>query len=151
MFSNTPSLKYRLQLQPRVVPACRLLQAGAFFARLTLQNALLANGERFFFSTGLPLPSIVRYSDRFRYSFNQQRELVIEYGLKPLQFVRIEVDLPTAEAGIGSIAVEAVGDNIALGMRERGGRVDILNEIGTRAEGYESTGNSNALIDGDTY
>ena len=93
----------------------------------------------------------MRYSDRFRYSFNQQRELVIEYGLKSLQFVRIEVDLPTAEAGIGSIAVEAVGDNIALGMRERGGRVDILNEIGTRAEGYESTGNSNALIDGDTY
>ena len=112
-------------------------------------QVLLSNGERFFDSTGLPLPSIVRYSDRFRYSFNQQRELVIEYGLKPLQFVRIEVDLPTAEAGIGSIAVEAVGDNIALGMRERGGRVDILNEIGTRAEGYESTGNSNALIDGD--
>ena len=36
-----------------------------------------------------------------------------------------------------------------VGMRERGGQVDILNEIGTRAEGYESTGNSNALIDGD--
>ena len=52
-------------------------------------------------------------------------------------------------AGISSIAVEAVGDNISLGMRERGGQVDILNEIGTRAEGYESTDNSNALIDGD--
>lgn len=112
-------------------------------------QVLLSNGERFFDSTGLPLPSIVRYSDRFRYSFNQQREVVIEYGLKPLQFIRIEVDLPTAEAGISSVEVEAVGDNIALGMRERGGRVDILNEIGTRAEGYESTGNSNALIDGD--
>ena len=109
---------------------------------LELFQVLLSNGERFFDSTGLPLPSIVRYSDRFRYSFNQQRELVIEYGLKPLQFIRIEVDLPTEGAGISSIEVEAVGDNISLGMRERGGRVDILNEIGTRAEGYESTGNS---------
>ena len=116
---------------------------------LELFQVLLSNGERFFDSTGLPLPSIVRYSDRARYSFNQQRELVIEYGLKPLQFVRIEVDLPTEGAGISSVAVEAVGDNISLGMRERGGQVDILNEIGTRAEGYESTGNSNALIDGD--
>ena len=115
---------------------------------LELFQVLLSNGERFFDSTGLPLPSIVRYSDRFRYSFNQQRELVIEYGLKPLQFIRIEVELPTEGAGIGSIEVEAVGDNISLGMRERGGQVDILNEIGTRAEGYESTGNSNALIDG---
>ena len=112
-------------------------------------QVLLSNGERFFDSTGLPLPSIVRYSDRFRYSFNQQQESVIEYGLKPLQFIRIEVDLPTVGAGVSSIAVEAVGDNISLGMRERGGQVDILNEIGTRAEGYESTGNSNALIDGD--
>ncbi len=116
---------------------------------LELFQVLLSNGERFFDSTGLPLPSIVRYSDRVRYSFNQQRELVIEYGLKPLQFIRIEVDLPTVGAGISSIAVEAVGDNISLGMRDRGGQVDILNEIGTRAEGYESTGNSNALIDGD--
>ena len=116
---------------------------------LELFQVLLSNGERFFDSTGLPLPSIVRYSDRVRYSFNQQRELAIEYGLKPLQFIRIEVDLPTEGAGISSVAVEAVGDNISLGMRERGGQVDILNEIGTRAEGYESTGNSNALIDGD--
>lgn len=116
---------------------------------LELFQVLLSNGERFFDSTGLPLPSIVRYSNRVRYSFNQQRELVIEYGLKPLQFIRIEADLPTVGAGISSIEVEAVGDNISLGMRERGGQVDILNEIGTRAEGYESTGNSNALIDGD--
>ena len=117
--------------------------------QLEFLQVLLSNGERFFDSTGLPLPSTVRYSDRVRYSFNQQRELVIEYGLKPLQFIRIQVDLPTAGAGISALAVEAVGDNISLGMRERGGRVDILNEIGTRAEGYESTGNSNALIDGD--
>ena len=61
---------------------------------LEFLQVLLSNGERFFDSTGLPLPSIVRYSDRVRYSFNQQRELVIEYGLKPLQFIRIEVDLP---------------------------------------------------------
>ena len=67
---------------------------------LELFQVLLSNGERFFDSTGLPLPSIVRYSDRVRYSFNQQRELVIEYGLKPLQFIRIEVDLPTVGAGI---------------------------------------------------
>ena len=129
---------------------------GCSLGRAALRHSIFTRGgrkaaDRGQRGLGLPLPSIVRYSDRFRYSFNQQRELVIEYGLKPLQFVRIEVDLPTAEAGIGSSAVEAVGDNIALGMRERGGRVDILNEIGTRAEGYESTGNSNALIDGDTY
>lgn len=112
-------------------------------------QVLLSNGERFFDSTGLPLPSIVRYSDRFRYSFNQQRELTIDFGLKPLQFIRIEIERPTPNAGISAVAVEAVGDNIALGLRERGGSVDIRNEIGTRAEGYESTGNSNALIDGD--
>ncbi len=134
----------------RVVSARRVvLQLREDGPPLEFLQVLLSNGERFFDSTGLPRPSTVRYSDRFRYSFNQQRELVIEYGLKPLQFVRIQVELPTAGAGISSLAVEAVGDNIALGIRERGGWVDILNEIGTRAEGYESTGNSNALIDGD--
>ena len=111
-------------------------------------RVLLSNGERFFDSTGLPLLSIVRYDDRFRYSFNQRRELTIDFGLKPLQFIRIEIERPTLDAGISAVAVEAVGDNIALGLRERGGAVDIRNEIGTRAEGYESTGNSNALIDG---
>ncbi len=134
----------------RVVSARRvILQLREDGPPLEFFQVLLSNGEHFFDSTGLPLPSIMRYSDRFRYSFNQQREVVIEYGLKPLQFIRIEVDLPTQGAGISSIEVKAVGDNISLGMRERGGQVDILNEIGTRAEGYESTGNSNALIDGD--
>jgi len=112
-------------------------------------QVLLSNGERFFDSTGLPLPSIVRYNDRFRYSFNKKRELVIEFGLKPLQFIRIEIERPTVGAGIHSLVVETIGDNLSLGIRERGGQVDIRNEIGTRAEGYESTGNSNALIDGD--
>ena len=112
-------------------------------------QVLLSNGERFFDSTGLPLPGIVRYDSRLRYSFNQQRELTIDFGLKPLQFIRIEIDRATPGAGISALAVEAVGDNISLGLRERGGSVDIRNEIGTRAEGYESTGNSNVLIDGD--
>ncbi|MXX38954.1 MAG: discoidin domain-containing protein [Gemmatimonadetes bacterium] len=109
----------------RVVSARRvILRLREDGPPLELFQVLLSNGERFFDSAGLPLPSIVRYSDRVRYSFNEQRELVIEYDLKPLQFIRIEVDLPTVGAGISSIAAEAVGDNISLGMRERGGQVE---------------------------
>jgi hypothetical protein len=110
---------------------------------------LLSNGERFFNISGVTLPNTVRYQDRHNYSFNQERVFEIDLALNPLRFIRIEADRPTPGARLAEIEVLSIGDNLALGLRQRGGAIDILNEIGGQKEGFESPGNSGAIIDGD--
>ena len=108
-----------------------------------------SNGEEFFNTSGTTIAGQIRYNDTWRYSFNEERLITINFGLKPLQFIRIQADRTTPGAGLAELAVESVGDNIALGLIDRGGAVSILNEIGGAKEGYESSGKSITLVDGD--
>lgn len=112
-------------------------------------TVLLSNGERFFNISGVTLPNTVRYQDRRAYSFNRERVLEIDFELSPLRFIRIEADRPTPGARLAELEVLSIGDNLSLGLRERGGNVDILNEIGGEKEGFDSPGKSGAIIDGD--
>ena len=108
-----------------------------------------SNGEEFFSTSGTTIAGSVRYEDSWRYSFNTAHEIEIDFGLRPLQFVRIQAERQTAGSALAGLAVESVGDNIALGLVERGGSASILNEIVGAKEGYESSGKSLTLVDGD--
>ncbi|NKB66532.1 MAG: hypothetical protein GKR89_05685 [Candidatus Latescibacteria bacterium] len=111
---------------------------------------LTSDGEPFFNNANSVIPGTLRYNKRQRYSFNESHLIEIDFGLKPLQYIRIEADLKTAGARLSELAVESVGDNLSLRIKERGGNVGIISEIGSKTrELVESTGISGTLTDGD--
>ena len=112
-------------------------------------RVLTSNGEGLFNTSGTIIPGTVRYGKSFRYSFNEEEEISIDFGLNPLRYIRVQADRETSGAALAELSVLSVGDNIALGLVERGGSVSILNEIGGAKEGYESSGKSLTLVDGD--
>lgn len=113
-------------------------------------KVLTSDGEPFFSNANSVIPGTVRYNRRTRFSFNQEREIAIDFGLNPLRYVRIQADQPAAGAQLSELGIETVGDNLSLGIHERGGSVSIISEVGSKTrELVESAGISNTLIDGD--
>ena len=112
---------------------------------------LTSDGEPFFSNANSILPGTLRYNKRWRYSFNQEHIIEIDYELNPLKNIRIEADLATAGIELSEVVVKSIGDNISLGIWDRGGSVEIISEA-TSTIGrtlVESTGISNTLVDGD--
>jgi len=112
---------------------------------------LTSDGEPFFSNANSILPGTLRYNKRWRYSFNENRVIEIDYELKPLKNIRIEADLLTPGIRLSELVVESIGDNISLGIWDRGGSVEIISEATSKLGRtlVESTGISNTLVDGD--
>ena len=111
---------------------------------------LTSDGEPFFSNANSILPGTLRYNKSFRYSFNENRSIELDFGLEPLQYIRIQADQTKADIHISELVVESVGDNLSLGAKERGGGAAIVSEVGSKTrELVESTGISGTLIDGD--
>ena len=109
-----------------------------------------SDGEPFFTNAGVAIEGTLRYNKRRRYSFNQDRIIEIDFGLKPLQHIRIQADKKTLGTQLSELSVESVGDNLSLGARERGGQIDVHSLVGSgRDERYENPLISRNLIDGD--
>ena len=85
-----------------------------------------SDGEPFFTNAGVAIEGTLRYNNRRLYSFNQDRVIEIDFGLKPLKHIRIQADKKTLGAQLSELSVESVGDNLSLGARERGGQIDDL-------------------------
>ena len=109
-----------------------------------------SDGEPFFTNAGVAIEGTLRYNKRRLYSFNQDRVIEIDFGLKPLQHIRIQADKKTLGTQLSELSVESVGDNLSLGARERGGQIDVHSLVGSgRDERYENPLISRNLIDGD--
>ena len=135
----------------RVVSARRI---QLFFAEdgepLEFFKILTSDGEPFFSNANSVIPGTLRYNKSFRYSYNESRSIELDFGLEPLQYIRIQADQKKPSVRLSELVVESVGDNLSLGLKERGGSVSIVSEVGSRTrELVESTGISGTLIDGD--
>ncbi|MCE2450380.1 MAG: discoidin domain-containing protein [Candidatus Latescibacteria bacterium] len=109
-----------------------------------------SDGEPFFTNAGVAIEGTLRYNKRRRYSFSQDRVIEIDFGLKPLQHIRIQADKKTPGAQLSELSVKSVGDNLSLGAQERGGQIDVHSLVGSgRDERYENPLISRNLIDGD--
>jgi len=109
-----------------------------------------SDGEPFFTNAGVAIDGTLRYNKRRLYSFNQDRVIEIDFGLKPLQHIRIQADKKTLGTQLSELSVESVGDNLSLGARERGGQIDVHSLVGSgRDERHENPLISRNLIDGD--
>ena len=135
----------------RVVSARKIqLFFAAEGAPLELFKILTSDGEPFFSNANSVIPGTLRYNKSFRYSYNEERVIELDFDLKPLQYIRIQADRQTPGIRLAELVVESVGDNLSLGVTQRGGTVSIISEVGSSTRQLvESSGISSTLIDGD--
>ena len=113
-------------------------------------KVLTSDGEPFFSNANSIIPGTVRFNGRTNFSFNRDHLITIDFGLKPLRYLRIQADAIVPGVRLSEVEVESVGDNLSLGLRRRGGSVSIISEVGSKTrELIESAGISNTLVDGD--
>jgi hypothetical protein len=119
-------------------------------APLEFFNILTSDGEPFFNLSGTVIEGSLRYQGLHRYKFNEEHVVEIDFGLKPLRFVRIEATRKQDAVRLSRLSVESVGDNISMGLRGRGGDIEIIVGLGDKKmERRETLGLSNTIIDGD--
>ena len=87
-----------------------------------------------------------RIKENSRHRVTYQIEQIDE---EPIQFIRFEPLLLAPDVRLVEVEVETIGDNIALGLLERGGAVDI--NINLSSNDLQPLGKARALFDGDLY
>ena len=113
-------------------------------------NILTSDGEPLFDLQGIVIPGTLRYQGLHRYKSNDRHVVEIDFGLKPLNYIRIEAKRKQEAVRLSHLSVESVGDNISMGLRERGGDIEIIVGLGEPSmERRETLGLSNTIIDGD--
>ena len=112
-----------------------------------------------FLSTGEPAIDVVRnvvegtLVYRFQERFKENKKHRVTLELDPVrhpfvQFVRVEPLVHVSGARLAEVEVEAVGDNIALGLLDRGGGLEIILDVDNLADSVP-LGNALVTIDGD--
>ena len=111
-------------------------------------KVLLSKGEKFFNVSNVPIENtrVIHFAQSF--GFNEERDIVLDVERGSLRFVRVEVaQLETIEEGslLAEIEVETIGDNIALGLVERGGSLDLITDL----EEGSSLAGADRMVDGE--
>lgn len=101
------------------------IQLAEEAAPLEFFRVFISNGEPTFSNALVPVPGTIVYGLSLRYGFNEAHELVIPLDREPVRVLRIEAQEKTQGAGIAEITVHTPGDNIALGLIERGGSIEV--------------------------
>ncbi|MFT5376611.1 MAG: hypothetical protein ACI906_003449 [Candidatus Latescibacterota bacterium] len=114
---------------------------------------LLSTGEHAVDEVGNPIPGTVVYRLRERFKENKRHVVIYELDQSfhtPIQYVRL--DFFTIEPGtrLLEVEVEALGDNMALGVLERGGNLEVVLDAFVTQE-LIPLGNAQVLIDGDLF
>lgn len=92
---------------------------------------------------------VYRFQERFKENKKHRVTLELDPDRHPfVQFVRIEPLVHVPGARLVEVEVEAIGDNIALGLLDRGGDLEIILDVDNLADSVP-LGNAMALIDGD--
>ncbi len=117
-----------------------------------LFDLLLSTGEPETDFIAAPIPGSLIYRVKERFKENERHRVTFEIDQiddTPIQYVRFEPLLVTPGARLVEVEVEAIGDNIGLGLLERGGTIDInINLANTESQ---PLGNAIGLVDGDLY
>ena len=116
-----------------------------------LFDLLLSTGEHAVDEVDNPIAGTVIYRLRERFKENTRHEVTYELDQPfhtPIQYVRL--DLLALEPGtrLLEVEVEALGDNLALEMLERGGNLEVVLDAFVTQD-LIPLGNAQVLIDGD--
>ena len=121
-------------------------------APFALFDLLLSTGEPETNFIAAPIEGSLVYRTKERFKENARHRvtyLIEEIDAEPLQFIRFEPLLVVPDARLAEVEVETIGDNIALGLLERGGAVDV--NINLSSTDQQPLGKARALFDGDLY
>ena len=121
-------------------------------APFALFDLLISTGEPETDFIAAPIEGSLVYRTKERFKENARHRvtyLIKEIDAEPLQFIRFEPLLIVPDARLAEVEVETIGDNIALGLLERGGGVDI--NINLASNDSQPLGKARALFDGDLY
>ncbi len=111
-------------------------------------KVLVSEGEKFFNVSDAPIEGsrVISYTTAF--GFNESHEIDVQFPRGSARFVRLEVSR-TREADSASrfveLEVHTVGDNVGLGLIERGGSIALVTDL---KEGTSLTG-ADRMVDGD--
>ena len=117
-----------------------------------LFDLLLSTGEPETDFIAAPIEGSLVYRVKERVKENSHHRvtyLIEQIDEEPIQFIRFEPLLIVPGARLVEVEVETIGDNIALGLLDRGGTVDI--NINLASNDQQPLGKARALFDGDLY
>ena len=117
-----------------------------------LFDLLLSTGEPETDFIAAPIEGSLVYRVKGRIKENSRHRVtyqIEQIDEEPIQFIRFEPLLIAPAARLAEVEVETIGDNIALGLLERGGGVDI--NINLASNDSQPLGKARALFDGDLY
>ena len=89
----------------------------------------LSSGEQFFTNALVPIPGTLVYGAGQTFGFNSEHVVELEQSHIQVNVVRVEVSQITPGARLAEIEVETIGDNVALGIIERGGSIDLITDL----------------------
>ena len=117
----------------------------------SLFDLLLSTGEHAVDEVDNPIAETVIYRQRERFKENTHHEITYELDQSfhtPIQYVRLDLLALEPNTRLLEVEVEALGDNIALGMLERGGNLEVVLDAFVTQD-FIPLGNARVLIDGD--
>jgi len=118
-----------------------------------LFDLLLSTGEPETDNIAAPVPGTLVFRIEERFKENDKHRVVFEPAQPddtPIQYLRLENFKHVPGARLVEVEVETIGDNIALGLVERGGTLDVVVDLAKTSESVP-LGNALALVDGDLY
>ncbi|MBI2505526.1 MAG: hypothetical protein HYW07_20120 [Candidatus Latescibacteria bacterium] len=110
---------------------------------LAFFKILISSGEQFFTNALVPIPGTLVYGSSRTFGFNEAQEVAIDLQRQSIRVVRIEASQKVSGAKIAEVEIYSMGDNVALGLLERGGSIDLITDLQQVLEGGE------LMVDGD--
>ena len=98
----------------------------------------LSSGEQFFTNALVPIPGTLVYGSDQTFGFNSEYVVELEQSHIQVNVVRVEVSQITPGARLAEIEVETIGDNVALGIIQRGGSIDLITDLQSVLEGGQN-------------
>jgi hypothetical protein len=129
-------------------------------------NVLLSSGDQFFTNALVPVNGTLAYNLSREVGFNTEHRLVLNPRLRSLglgsagaaaenigenfketsglvRVIRLELSDLVEGAGIAEISVTTIGDNISMGLIERGGSIELITDLQAVLSGAQN------MVDGD--
>ena len=119
-----------------------------------LFDLFLSTGEPQTDNINAPIEGTLVYRTRERFTGNRRHEIVLELADiadPPVRYLRVQPLIWDADSRLVQIEVDAVGDNLALSLFERGGGIDVVVDVGSSSEDRAPLGNAIGLVDGDLF
>ncbi len=118
-----------------------------------LFNLMLSTGEQFLDQIANPIEGTLAYRIIERYKENKRHKVVFELDQpdhSPIQYVRFVSLKAVPGARLLEVQVDALGDNISLGVLERGGKLDVvLDAFAVKETETLALGTTRVILDGD--